>query len=114
MRKQLFFSLVLLAAIPAIAQNKKPAAKPAAATTQADPLKNANDSLSYAFGVSIGGYLASQGVTKINYALLNKAVEQSLKKEKTYCDGNEANQIIGKLAQAQMSKSAGPEKIKGE
>jgi FKBP-type peptidyl-prolyl cis-trans isomerase FklB len=41
-----------------------------------DSLNNANDSLSYAIGVSIGQNLKDQGMAELNYAIVAQAMEQ--------------------------------------
>jgi FKBP-type peptidyl-prolyl cis-trans isomerase FklB len=117
MYKHFLVPALLAATVSVSAQTKKPAtaAKPTAkpAVTAVKPLKSSNDSLSYAFGVSLGEYLKNQGVTNLNYALLTKAIDQSLKKQKTYLDMNQANQVIGQVAQAKMQKNVSAEKQKG-
>ncbi|TDH28991.1 FKBP-type peptidyl-prolyl cis-trans isomerase [Segetibacter sp. 3557_3] len=116
MKKHFVVPALLLASLSAGAQVKpKPktaAAKPKSAAVS--PLKTNKDSLSYAFGISLGEYLKSQGVESLNYALLNKAIDQSIKKQKTYFDFNQANAVIGKMGQAKMQKTAMAEKAKGD
>lgn len=121
MYKHFLVPALLAATVSVSAQTKKPAtagkpaAKPAAKTaaSAAKPLKTSNDSLSYAFGISLGEYLKNQGVVNCNYALLTKAIDQTLKKQKTYFDMNQANQVIGQVAQAKTLKNVGVEKQKG-
>ena len=120
MRKHFFFSFLLLATIAVSAQTKKPAtttkAKPAPATTSAastKPLKTASDSLSYAFGISLGEYLKNQGLSSVNFALLTKAIDQTLKEQKTYLNPEQANACIGSAVQAKAEKITGVEKQKG-
>ncbi len=59
------------------AQTTKPAAKKPAATTQATSPKpmTALDSASYSFGLKVAMGLKSDGVSKLNYSLLSKAME---------------------------------------
>ncbi len=92
MKRTLVVSGFVLAALGASAQTKKtvkPAVKAAVKSAVAvNPLKTFNDSLSYSFGVSLGDYLKSQGITSFNFAMLNKAIDQSLKGQTTYFDAN--------------------------
>lgn len=60
---------------------KKTPAKPA--TTPTTILKNGVDSLSYAIGMNIGANMKAQGLEKINYAVLNKAIADAIKDTKT-------------------------------
>jgi FKBP-type peptidyl-prolyl cis-trans isomerase FklB len=117
MQKHLCISFLLLATFTVAAQTKKavPAAKPkTAATTVVKPLKTSADSLSYAFGISLGEYLKNQGVSSINYALLTKAIDQTIKKQTTYLDAEQANAVIGGVAQAKALKVTSAEKEKGK
>jgi len=111
--------VLLLAAISVQAQTKKAVpvkktipAKPAATTT-APPLKNASDSLSYAMGISVGAYLKAQGVENINFTLLNKAIDQTLKDAKTYFDMNAANSVMERSARSRATKIISAEKENG-
>jgi FKBP-type peptidyl-prolyl cis-trans isomerase FklB len=122
MYKHFLVPALLATVVSVSAQTKKPAtkaktaAKPAAKTTASaavKPLKTSSDSLSYAFGVSLGEYLKSQGVNNLNYALLTKAIDQCLKKQPTYFDMAQANQVIGQVAQAKVQKTVSSEKQKG-
>jgi FKBP-type peptidyl-prolyl cis-trans isomerase FklB len=123
MLKKCFLALLLLAAFAGQAQTKKPvpAKKPATpAKTAAKPAKPAvlpmkteNDSLSYAMGVSVGQFLKSQGIEKLNYALLNKAIEQAFQNAPAAMDMNQANAVMKRAAMASGRKAAAGEKEKG-
>lgn len=91
-----------------VATKKAPVAVAAAAT-----LKTNTDSISYAFGISLGQYLKSQGITSVNYAMLNKAIDQTVKGQKTYMDMAQANQVMQGLAEAKSRKISAAEKEKG-
>jgi len=111
--------VLLLTGFSVQAQTKKtvPAKKPMApkttATTPVQPLKNSTDSLSYAMGISVGAYLKAQGVENINFTLLNKAIDQTLKESKTYLDMNAANAVMERSARMRVTKAASSEKEKG-
>jgi len=107
----LLFSITIL---HAQAKTAKPAAKPKPATAAAGTLRTTNDSLSYAFGVSLGSYLKSQGVGAPNFALLNKAIDQTLKGQKPLLSPEASNQLMGRLAEAKAQKTSGVEKQKGK
>ena len=117
MRKHFFIASLLIATFSVTAQTKKPtatSAKPKPNTTVATkPLKTSADSLSYAFGISLGEYLKNQGVTNINYVLLTKAIDQTLKKQTRYMNAEQANACIGEVAQAKTIKLTAVEKEKG-
>ena len=106
-------------AVQVQAQTKKPIpgkkpvtpAKPAAPA--APTFKNLNDSLSYAMGLSAGQFLKAQGVENLNYALLNKAIEQTLQNKVTSFDMQASNAVMERFARTSFSKKASAEKEKG-
>ncbi|WP_119079012.1 FKBP-type peptidyl-prolyl cis-trans isomerase [Chitinophaga alhagiae] len=75
-RKCLFIALSMLAAQAAYSQ-KKPAAKPAAATKPL--LASTLDSVSYTIGNDLGQMLKGQGLDSLNLKLLFKAIEDHYK-----------------------------------
>ncbi len=81
MKKVLVLPLMALLVLGAAAQTKtvkKPVARAAAKPTATiKPLKTPLDSLSYAFGVSLGEFLKNQGVASISYPLLNLAISKT-------------------------------------
>ncbi|MCF2442428.1 FKBP-type peptidyl-prolyl cis-trans isomerase [Dyadobacter sp. CY345] len=114
-----------LAASQGFAQAPKKVTKPAATVkkstatvTKAVPasnvLKNQMDSLSAAIGVSFSNSLASQGITGINTAILNKTISASLKGEKTTFSSEEANKFIGEYFQKLTEEKGAVVKIEGE
>ena len=102
------FSILTLAAF---AQTKKAPVKPSmpvvkttkspVATTSI--IKTGTDSLSYAIGVNIGGNMKMQGIEKLNYAVMNKGMEDALKGNKLLMDENTCNMTIQQKLQQFMS-----------
>jgi FKBP-type peptidyl-prolyl cis-trans isomerase len=116
MKKVLLVPSVLMLCVSLQAQTKKttrPAAQTKTKAAVGTTLKTNRDSLSYAFGLSMGQYLRSQGITNINYAVLNKAIDQSCKGEKTYLDMTQANQVMQGFAEEKLKKGSAVEKEKG-
>lgn len=116
MKKVFLVPSVLMLCISLHAQTKKTtktvATKKTSVTTGA-ALKTNTDSISYAFGISLGQYLKSQGISSVNYAMLNKAIDQTCKGEKTLLDMSQANQLMQGLAETKMKKISAAEKEKG-
>ncbi len=90
------------------------------ATSTGASLKSNTDSVSYAFGISLGQYMKSQGITTLNYSMLNKAIDQTIKDQPTLLNMDQAHQVMGKLAEAKAQQAevkakqaAEPEKEKG-
>ena len=116
MKKVFLVPSVLMLCISLHAQTKKTAKTVAQTKTTGSAgasLKTNTDSLSYAFGLSLGQYLKSQGITTINFAVLNKAIDQTCKGQKTYLDMAQANQVMQGLAESKMKKVSSAEKQKG-
>lgn len=119
MKKLFSLSVILFLALSLSAQTKKPtsrpvAAKPRTATAVTVTPKTSSDSLSYAFGLSLGQYMKSQGIETINFAMLNKAIDQSIKGQPTFFDINQANHLMGRMAEIRSREAANAEKLKGE
>ena len=90
---------------------KKPVAK---TTTAAKPLNSKSDSLSYAFGVSLGSYLKSQEISSLNYTMLNKAIQQMLKGETPLIDPATCNQIMTQAGAEKQRKKGEAERAAGK
>jgi FKBP-type peptidyl-prolyl cis-trans isomerase FklB len=88
-----------------VAAPKKTTA-PVAAKPQPPLLKNELDSVSYALGVSLASYYKSQGVIKLNGAVLGKAVTDVLESKTTLIDNNGSNTLLNSyMTRIQNEKS---------
>src|SRR5687768_4548185 len=107
--KRTLFAACLFCAITASAQvkkapvsNKAPVSKAAGtvkAASAAKPaptaaLKNLTDSASYAMGISFANFYVQQGLTNINVALVNKAIDDVISKKNVLISNEEANMIM--------------------
>lgn len=92
---------------------KTTAKKTKTSTAVAATLSSSTDSVSYAFGISLGQYMKSQGIKTLNYSMLNKAIQQTIKDQPTLMNSDQANQIMGKLAEAKAKQVSEAEKEKG-
>lgn len=85
--------------------------KPASGAT-AVSLKTAQDSLSYAIGVSIANSLKQQNMTNINTVILMRAMNDVNKGNKTLLNDQQAQAcIFGTMQKAKSEKAAGNKKI---
>lgn len=109
-----FMFAICLYAQPKKIAPKKTTPKPASTASAANGLKTTNDSLSYAFGISLAQYMKSQGITNINNNMLFAAISQTLKDEKTLFDMNTANALMGRLAENKSKAACAAEKEKGD
>lgn len=88
-------------------------AKPAVAP-KGSSLKTAKDSLSYSVGSGVADNLARQGITDLNFALVQKAMEDVFKKRARLMDENAVNMCIQATMQKSAMKKIKIEKDKGE
>src|SRR5678816_1656214 len=106
MKKIIASSTLILAALLIYAQSnsvKKPVAK---TTTPAVQLKTLEDSANYAMGLSIANFYRQQGVTKINSALVTKAINDAMSgKPLLLNDAQTSSVLMTYLNKQQMAKS---------
>lgn len=117
MKRIFLLPSVLMFGVALNAQTKKgkaiPKSKTVTSTSAAVSLKSSADSVSYAFGISLGQYMKSQGIKSLNYSMLNKAIDQTIKDQPTLMTPEQCNQLMSKLAEAKVKNAAEPEKEKG-
>jgi len=114
--KKLFAGILLFSAVSGSAQKKtvpvkKPAAKPAAATSI---LKNLNDSASYAIGVSIANFYAQQGINRLNTAVVVKAIDDVMIAKKSLLNDATCNAVMMKYMTGASEAKAKPNIAAGE
>ncbi len=121
MKKVLIFSLLVSASLHTFAQTGTPAKKPATKAAAAKPaqasavkpgearppvLNTALDSFSYALGMMDATFFKSQGVTEVNYDLMNKGFDDVLKGKLTLLDQQQADMTIRDQLQAFLRKKS--------
>lgn len=75
-------------------------------TTQQPGLKTLNDSASYAIGVSVASFYKQQGITRLNTALVARAINDIMESKKTLLNDEACNAAVNKImTQMQESKS---------
>ncbi len=112
----LAFTLFILTGVAMAQQKAKPvvkqAAKPATATTKAQPviMKSALDSMSYAIGLSITQFYKQQGIKNFNTAMVQKGMKDALA-EKPLLNEMEMNgSITGYLQKIKTEKAEAAKK----
>ena len=100
--------IVLFAALAVVNLGYAQAPKTSGKPTAVNPLKNINDSASYAVGMSVANFYKGQGITKLNTALVTKAINDVFGNKKTYFDDHTANSVMNNyLTKMQEQKSKG-------
>lgn len=110
------WSLALLFCVAATqAQTKKLPSKPNPVKPQptiAPLLKNANDSVSYAIGMSLATFYREQGINNVNSALVSRALNDAMKGKTTLLTEEQMNMSISNyLQQLKREKSAAARQV---
>ena len=111
--KKLFVSVLMLLSIYSFAQTKKKTV-PAKIVQPAAALKSAEDSLSYAIGLSVAGFYKEQGVQNVNANIVARAITDVLKTGKPLMNDQQANSCIINFVQKAKAEKAEPNKKAGE
>jgi FKBP-type peptidyl-prolyl cis-trans isomerase len=113
--KKVLFGILLFSGMMAAAQKKAvPAKKPVAKPTVAPLLKNINDSASYAIGVSVANFYEQQGLTKLNAAVVAKAINDVLVAKKPLMNDMECNTVMMNYINSAQEVKAKPNIAAGE
>jgi len=103
----------MLLSIYSFAQTKKKTV-PAKIVQPAAALKSAEDSLSYAIGLSVAGFYKEQGVQNVNANIVARAITDVLKTGKPLMNDQQANSCIINFVQKAKAEKAEPNKKAGE
>lgn len=109
MKKSLLLLSVTLVIANAYAQQTKPVQKtnPAIKTvTPVNPLKNLEDSASYAIGVSVANYYKQMGVSQLNTTLISKAIKDVLGNNNALLDDNTCNNLMNTYLNKLMAEKS--------
>ncbi|MES2431603.1 MAG: FKBP-type peptidyl-prolyl cis-trans isomerase [Bacteroidota bacterium] len=106
--------VLLMSALSLVAQTKPKTTVKAKAKVPVSVLtKNAADTFAYALGMNIANNLKDQGVTKLNVATLQKAMNDIFASRKTAIDEHQANANIQSVLQGIALKKSAAERAKG-
>lgn len=92
--KKLVVAALVLFAVSAQAQKRKPVARKSTGTTAARPLKNLTDSASYALGLSVANFYKQQGFKNLNSSLIAKAINDVQANRTPLFSEQQANECI--------------------
>jgi FKBP-type peptidyl-prolyl cis-trans isomerase FklB len=113
MKKSIFLLSLSILCFQLFAQSKKKPAPGTAVQNKPVSLNNQTDSLSYSIGVMVANFYKQQGITKINDTLVNKAMKDEMKGEKTVLTIQQCNQVLmnfiekAKADKAMLAKEQG-------
>jgi len=107
--KKVLVSILVITNLFAFAQVKKKAT----ATNTQPILKTANDSLSYALGMSAGNFYKQQGMANINTALCTRGMNDVVKNAKPLFSDQQVNSIIMAYVQKENAAKAADNKKAG-
>ncbi len=78
------------------------------------PLKNAQDSASYAFGVLIGKNLQRQLPTELNMDLVMQAMSAAIKNQPLLFDQQKASEVFSQFNEQMQAEAEAQSKVEGE
>jgi FKBP-type peptidyl-prolyl cis-trans isomerase len=84
---------------------KKTPVKTVTATTAAKPLKNINDSISYAIGLMVANFYQQQGIKSLNVTCVSKAINDIYGQKKPLLTENEANMALMRYMNPALSNN---------
>ncbi|HEX2609282.1 MAG TPA: FKBP-type peptidyl-prolyl cis-trans isomerase [Flavisolibacter sp.] len=103
--KKYFVGAACLISVASFAQKttpKKPVSKPA---VSASLLKNANDSVSYAIGLSVANFYSQQGVKSLNSSMVTKAINDVFSKKKPILNEEQANTCVMRYLNPKLTQN---------
>jgi FKBP-type peptidyl-prolyl cis-trans isomerase len=104
--KKIVISGLFLFTVTIMYAQTKPVKKTTAATTPAPLLKTLEDSASYAMGLSFANFYKQQGVSKINGAIVSRAINDAMSgKPLLMNDAQTNNVLMTYLNKQEMTKS---------
>lgn len=107
MKKHVLFLSFSLLCFQLFAQSKKKSVvKAVSLTTQ-------TDSLSYSIGVMVASFYKQQGITVINDALVNKAIQDKLKGDSLLLTDQQCNQVVMNYIEKVKTQKAAAAKKQG-
>ena len=118
MKKLILVGILSFAAGAVLAQKGQPvkATTPPKVVPKpaASPLKTLNDSASYAIGVSVANFYKQQGVTKLNTALVTKAINEIMAGKPALLDDQMCNNVMNTYMTKLQESKSGPNIKEGE
>src|SRR5438105_3013494 len=94
--KNIFLLIALFVMAASVNAQKKTTPKPKTPTTKSitSPLKTLQDSASYAIGMSVMGFYKQQGISKLNAALVTRAMTDVMNNKPLLLDDAKSNSVI--------------------
>jgi len=101
-----FLGMIVIATYAQTSTTKKPVKPPVKTVTPALQLKTLEDSANYAMGMSVAGFYKQQGFSKINSAIVTKAINDVMSGKQAMLNETQANSaMMSYLNKEQMVKS---------
>lgn len=104
----MIWAVLALSATTATYAQKAPVKKPAPAAAPAPVMKNLQDSVSYAIGMSVANFYAQQGFTSLNADMIAKACKDVFAKKQPLLADQKANEVIMKYMEEAQAEKAKP------
>src|SRR5437868_15031798 len=92
--KKIVISGLFLFTVTIMYAQTKPVKKTTTATTSAPLLKTLEDSASYAMGLSFANFYKQQGVSKINGAIVSRAINDAMSGKPLLMNDAQTNNVL--------------------
>jgi FKBP-type peptidyl-prolyl cis-trans isomerase FklB len=114
MKKYILLFSLSLPCFQLFAQSKKKSASKGAESPGTVVLQNQTDSLSYSIGIMVAGFYKQQGISKINSALVNRAIQDKMKGDSTLLNEQQCNQVVMNYIEKAKTEKAAFAKKQGQ
>jgi FKBP-type peptidyl-prolyl cis-trans isomerase FklB len=114
MKKYLALLLITVFTLNSFAQSKKKSGNKAVAPVTVVALNNETDSLSYSIGIMVASFYKQQGISNINNALVNKAINDKMNGDSTLLTEQQCNQVLTGFIEKAKAEKASVAKKEGE
>lgn len=101
--KKFFAVIILVSMVAGVAAQTKPVKK-AAPQSGTAVFKSQNDSLSYSIGMSLANFYKAQGITNINTAMLDRAINDIMKTGKPLLTEEQMNACVSSFMQKKQAE----------
>jgi FKBP-type peptidyl-prolyl cis-trans isomerase FklB len=114
MKKYIFLISLCLICFQLFAQTKKKTSSVGPVPPAAVSLKNLTDSLSYSIGIMVASFYKQQGITQINNALVNRAINDKMNGANTVLTEQQCNQVLTGFIEKTKAEKASVAKKQGD
>ena len=114
MKKYIFLFSFSLLCFQLFAQTRKKSDSKATGISSPVVLKTQKDSLSYSIGIMVASFYKQQGITNVNSALVNRAIQDKMAGDNTLLNEQQCNQVVMNYIEKAKTEKAAVAKKQGQ